>query len=121
MRRYNVPRIAFINKLDRMGANPQRVLDLIKTKLRLNAAAIQVSDGVRLMIPSVASQKHIVGGSSIMGVPGSIAQPPDDLIHTLFQCCCPQQLPIGLESAHVGVVCLVTMKVNPLHHSHTNK
>ncbi len=43
MRRYNVPRIAFINKLDRMGANPQRVLDLIKTKLRLNAAAIQVS------------------------------------------------------------------------------
>ncbi len=42
MRRYNVPRIAFINKLDRMGANPQRVLDLIKTKLRLNAAAIQV-------------------------------------------------------------------------------
>lgn len=43
MRRYNVPRIAFINKLDRMGANPQRVLDLIKTKLRLNAAAIQVT------------------------------------------------------------------------------
>lgn len=26
MKRYNVPRVAFINKLDRMGANPRKVL-----------------------------------------------------------------------------------------------
>ena len=52
MRRYNVPRIAFINKLDRMGANPQRVLDLIKTKLRLNAAVIQVP-------PADSMDKHL--------------------------------------------------------------
>ena len=59
MRRYNVPRIAFINKLDRMGANPQRVLDLIKTKLRLNAAAIQVgTDGLK----SITLHNRIVFG-----------------------------------------------------------
>ncbi|KAJ1973693.1 Elongation factor G, mitochondrial [Dimargaris xerosporica] len=41
MKRYNVPRICFINKMDRAGANPFRVLEQIKNKLRLNAAAIQ--------------------------------------------------------------------------------
>ena len=27
MKRYSVPRVAFINKLDRMGANPNKVID----------------------------------------------------------------------------------------------
>ncbi len=30
MKRYNVPCIAFINKLDRLGANPHRVLSQMK-------------------------------------------------------------------------------------------
>jgi elongation factor G len=33
MKRYNVPRIAFINKVDRSGANPDRVIKQIKEKL----------------------------------------------------------------------------------------
>ncbi|KAI3644013.1 hypothetical protein MP228_010177 [Amoeboaphelidium protococcarum] len=33
MRRYNVPRITFINKMDRMGANPYRVVDMMRKKL----------------------------------------------------------------------------------------
>ncbi|KAF2666722.1 elongation factor G, mitochondrial [Microthyrium microscopicum] len=45
MRRYNVPRISFINKMDRMGANPFKVIDQINTKLRIPAAAIQVPIG----------------------------------------------------------------------------
>src|SRR5438045_5471672 len=37
MRRYKVPRLAFINKLDRSGANPFRVVDALREKLRHNA------------------------------------------------------------------------------------
>lgn len=45
MRRYNVPRITFINKMDRMGANPFKAVDQINSKLKLPAAAVQVPIG----------------------------------------------------------------------------
>lgn len=45
MRRYNVPRISFINKMDRMGANPFTVIDAINQKLKIPAAALQVPIG----------------------------------------------------------------------------
>jgi translation elongation factor EF-G len=37
-----VPRLVFINKCDRVGANPFRVLAQARDKLKLNAAAVQV-------------------------------------------------------------------------------
>ena len=45
MRRYNVPRISFINKMDRMGANPFKAVEQINQKLKIHAAAIQVPIG----------------------------------------------------------------------------
>ncbi|KAI9816047.1 MAG: Elongation factor G, mitochondrial [Pycnora praestabilis] len=45
MRRYNIPRISFINKMDRMGANPFKAIDQINHKLRIHAAALQIPIG----------------------------------------------------------------------------
>ncbi|KAK1559294.1 hypothetical protein Q3G72_012904 [Acer saccharum] len=46
MRRYEVPRLAFINKLDRMGADPWKVLSQARSKLRHHCAAVQVPMGL---------------------------------------------------------------------------
>ncbi len=42
---YNVPRIAFINKMDRMGADFYRALDSIKGRLGARAVAVQLPIG----------------------------------------------------------------------------
>ncbi|TNV85860.1 hypothetical protein FGO68_gene2702 [Halteria grandinella] len=46
MKRYSVPRVIFINKLDRMGADPWFCITSVKERLGLNAAAVQVNIGI---------------------------------------------------------------------------
>lgn len=46
MTRYHVPRIVFINKLDRAGANPWNAIEQIRTRLDLNVAAVQIPIGI---------------------------------------------------------------------------
>jgi elongation factor G len=45
MRRYKVPRLAFINKLDRAGANAERVTAQLKEKLALRPISLQIQIG----------------------------------------------------------------------------
>jgi elongation factor G len=45
MRRYRVPRIAFVNKMDRAGANPFRVCEQLREKLNHNAWMAQIPIG----------------------------------------------------------------------------
>ena len=45
MKRYRVPRIAFINKMDRLGASPDSVVQQMRDRLSDNAVAIQFPMG----------------------------------------------------------------------------
>ena len=46
MKRYSVPRLALINKMDRVGANPERVVKQLKEKLDCDAVLMQLPIGV---------------------------------------------------------------------------
>ncbi|KAK4132825.1 mitochondrial elongation factor g 1-like protein [Trichocladium antarcticum] len=59
MKRYNVPRLSFVNKMDRMGANPFRAVELINTKLKIPAAAIQIPIGSEKEFEGVVDLIHM--------------------------------------------------------------
>lgn len=67
MRRYNVPRITFINKMDRMGANPFKAIEQINQKLKIHAAAVQVpigrEDGFKGLVDLVRMKTIYAEGS----------------------------------------------------------
>ena len=45
MKRYDVPRLAFINKMDRTGANPANVIQQLESKLGLTTVPLQIPIG----------------------------------------------------------------------------
>src|ERR1700678_1234201 len=48
MKRYKVPRLAFINKMDRTGANPVNVISQLESKLGLTTVPIQLPIGAEI-------------------------------------------------------------------------
>ncbi len=52
--KYHVPRLAFINKMDRTGADFQRVIAQIKSRLKCNAVPLQMPIGAEDSFSGVA-------------------------------------------------------------------
>jgi len=46
LKRYKVPRLAFVNKCDRTGANPRKVLEQLRERLGLNAVLLEMPIGL---------------------------------------------------------------------------
>lgn len=53
MRRYQVPCLAFINKLDRTSANPERVLAQLREKLKFETAMLQIPIGLESKLSGI--------------------------------------------------------------------
>jgi len=81
MRRYNVPRLCFVNKCDRSGANPWKVLTQVREKLKLNAAAVQIPIGLEEehdgVVDLVRMQSNVFSGPN--GQTVTVGEVPENL------------------------------------------
>jgi elongation factor G len=86
MKRYKVPCIAFVNKCDRSGANPDRVVRQLKEKLGHNAVAMQLPIGLEADFEGVVdlvSMKAIYFDGE-KGEKVRLEEIPADLMQTAF-------------------------------------
>jgi elongation factor G len=82
--KYNVPRIAFINKMDRSGADFNYVIEMMKTRLNVNPVSIQIPIGAeenfKGMIDLIDMKAYLYKDE--MGLKYDIIDVPSDLIQT---------------------------------------
>lgn len=81
--KYKVPRIAFVNKLDRVGADFFSVVNQMHTKIKANPAPIQIPLGVEDTFKGVIdliSKKAIIWNDDNLGVTYHIQEIPSDYI-----------------------------------------
>jgi len=80
--RYSVPRIAFVNKMDRTGADFFNVVEEIRERLGHNAVALNIPIGAEENFQGVVdlvSMKAIVWKDEAMGAMYDVTDIPDDL------------------------------------------
>jgi elongation factor G len=81
--KYRVPRICFVNKMDRIGADFTRTLEQIGTKLGGNAVAIQLPIGSEdkfIGLVDLVKMKAIVYTDETMGADYHVAEIPADMM-----------------------------------------
>ena len=83
--KYQVPRIAFVNKMDRQGANFFRVVEQMKTRLRANPVPIVIpvgaEDGFSGVI-DLLKMKSIIWNDATQGTTFEYGEIPADLVET---------------------------------------
>jgi elongation factor G len=80
--KYRVPRICFVNKMDRIGANFERTFEQIKSKLQGNPVAVQFPIGAEDRfrgVVDVVKMKAITWKDETMGADYVVEEIPDDL------------------------------------------
>lgn len=99
--RYNVPRICFVNKLDRTGASFDRCVDMIKSRLNATPLVLQIPIGIEGdfsgLVDLIAMKALVWPGETKKGedyiieeIPANLAekakQARHDLLETLAEC-----------------------------------
>ena len=83
--KYGVPRLAFVNKMDRIGANFFKVHDQMRARLRANAVPIQVPIGAEDSFTGVVDlvrMKAIIWDDSTQGMKFDLREIPAELLDT---------------------------------------
>ena len=83
--KYKVPRLAFVNKMDRQGANFFRVVEQMKTRLRANPVPIVIPVGAEDNFEGVVDllkMKAIIWNEEDKGVTFTYGDIPADLVAT---------------------------------------
>ena len=82
LKRYHVPRIAFVNKCDRQGANPLRVCNQLRDKLGLNSHMVELpiglEDKLQGVVDLIAMKAYYFEGHD--GEEVRVAEIPADMI-----------------------------------------
>ena len=83
--KYKVPRLAFVNKMDRMGADFFKVVKQIKDKLRANVVPIQIPIGAEEKFEGVVDlvkMKAIIWNEADKGITFTYGEIPAELVET---------------------------------------
>jgi len=81
--KYEVPRMVFVNKMDRTGADYKNVIDQLKTRLGANAVPLQMTIGTEENFKGVVDlvkMKAIIWNEEDQGMTFKYAEIPDDMV-----------------------------------------
>jgi elongation factor G len=81
--KYDVPRICFINKMDRIGADFFRTVDMIKDRLGANVLVLQIPIGTEsqhIGLVDIVAMKSVVWKAETLGAEYETGEIPADLL-----------------------------------------
>ncbi|MBT3248475.1 MAG: elongation factor G [Actinobacteria bacterium] len=86
--RYNVPRMCFVNKMDRTGADFYFVLDTIRERLNCNAAVLQLPIGAETEfagIIDIVAMNALIWQGEDLGASWDVVDIPEDMVEIAAQ------------------------------------